>query len=96
MAKMWITESVDPRGAHGLSGVIAMPPLAEQTVTFTTSTQSNAFNTATRLVRVQSDADCHVAVGADPTATTSGVPMTAGQAEYFAVTGGHKIAVIQA
>ena len=48
-------------------------------------------------MRVVADADCHLEVGGNPTATTgSVVKLTAGSAEYFGVTAGHKIAVIAA
>ena len=47
--------------------------------------------------RVVADADCHLEVGGNPTATTGSViKLTAGSAEYFGVTPGHKIAVIKA
>jgi len=79
------------------AGVLPSPVLAAQVVTFTTSTQSSALNADTTYVRVVADADCHLEVGGNPTATTgSVVKLTAGSAEYFGVTPGHKIAVIQA
>jgi len=74
-----------------------LPPLAGQVVTFTTSTQSSALNAATTYVRVIADADCHLEVGGNPTATTSSViKLTSGVPEYFGVTAGHKIAAINA
>ncbi len=71
-----------------------MPPAVQQVVTFTTSTQSAAVTT--RYVRVTSDADCVLAFGADPTAATAtgAVGLSAGVAEYFGVTIGHKIAAV--
>lgn len=98
MAKLYITEfndlALDPSGVR--PQVPQMPPVAEQVVTFTTTTQSAALNAATRFVRIIADADCHIAVGADPTATTSGMKLISGQAEYFGVTPGHKIAAVTA
>ena len=74
-----------------------VPPAAGQVVTFTTSTQSAALSAGTTFVRVVADADCHIEVGGNPTATTSSViKLTAGAPEYFGVTAGHKIAVIAA
>lgn len=87
--------------AYGLSKgsgegiqIIKLPPIATQNVTFTaTPGQSDAFNAATRVIRVQADADCFIAVGTDPTAATTDLPLTAGVAEYFGVTPAHKISV---
>ena len=72
----------------------AMPPAVEQVVTFTTSTQSAALTT--RYVRVTASAACVIAFGADPTAAvaTGSIGLTAGVAEYFGVTIGHKIAAV--
>lgn len=73
-----------------------MPPIAEQAVTFSTSTASSAFNTQTRLVRILADANCHVEVGSAPTATTSNMYLPAGVPEYFTVQPGDKIAAVTA
>ena len=74
-----------------------MPPVAEQTVAIAgSSAASSAFNAATMFVCLTPKADCHVAFGGAPTATTSLMPLTAGQAYYFGVTPGHKVAVIAA
>jgi hypothetical protein len=72
------------------------PPVTDQTVTFTTSTQSAAFNADTRFVRLHPKNNCHVAFGASPTATTSNMPMLADSVEYFAVIPGQKLAVVDA
>lgn len=63
-----------------------------------TSTQSAAFAHNTTLVTVQSDEACHVAFGANPTATTDHYKLSAnnGFEADFEVTAGHKVAVIQA
>ena len=100
MAKLFITELTE----HGFASlpvaplpIAKLPPLVGQVVTFTTSTQSAALNAATTFVRVVADADCHIEVGSNPTATTSStVKLTAGSAEYFGVTPGHKIAAVTA
>lgn len=71
------------------------PPLAEQTVAIGgTSTQSAVFNAKTKSIRVHTDAICSIAVGTSPTATATTMRMVAGQTEYFAVTPGHRLAVI--
>ncbi|GAG78221.1 unnamed protein product, partial [marine sediment metagenome] len=59
-------------------------------------TQSDAFSSTTKLVRLcnATDAICYFEVGADPTATADSTPLGAnGATEYFGVTPGHKIAV---
>lgn len=94
MAKLWITELAY---MPGMSQVAQLPPIAEQVVTFTTTTtQSAAANHSTRFVRVISDADCHIAVGDNPTATTSSLKLIAGSPEYFGVGAGQKIAAVTA
>lgn len=92
MAKLWITEfDALPQKPLG-----KLPPVAAQVLTFTTTTQSTALNVNTNFVRVISDADCHIAAAADPTATTSNMKIIAGSPEYFGVTAGHKIAAVTA
>lgn len=98
MSTLWITEldSV-PRGRAGEPIPVGhLPPVAEQTVTFTTTAaESSAFNSRTSVVRVHSDAACSIAVGSDPTATASNLPMASGAPEYFGVSPGDKLSVIQ-
>ena len=98
MPNLYITE-------FNLEGVDAMGrlmpaartiPIAEQKVTFTTSTQSAALNASTTLVRLHTDGACSIAFGTNPTATTSNMRMALDQTEYFAVQPGTglKIAAI--
>ncbi len=63
-----------------------------------TSTQSAAFSIPNGVSHVTlcAGAACHVAFGADPTATTNSIPMSAGEKLDFKVTAGRKVAVIQA
>jgi len=71
------------------------PVVAEQTVAIAgSSTQSGAFNASTTFIRVHVDAICSVAIGTNPTATTTNKRLAANQTEYFGVTSGQKIAVI--
>jgi hypothetical protein len=71
------------------------PGLASQKVAIGgTSTQSAAFNTRTRFVRLHTDAICSVEFGASPTADNTNMRMGEGQTEYFSVNGGDKVAVI--
>jgi len=72
------------------------PAIAEQFVGIAASTtQSSPFNVRTRLVRVHVDSVCSIAFGVSPTAVTTAKRLAAGQTEYFAVTGGQRLAVIQ-
>lgn len=73
-----------------------MPPVAEQTVSFTgTAGQSAALNVATQYVIVEADAACHLAFGTNPTATTSStVRLAANTPKEFRVDSDHKISAI--
>ena len=93
MATLYITEYADIRGNASF-----VPPVAEQAVVFTTSTQSAAFNANTRFVRLHTDAICSIQFGENPTATTGHARMAINQTEYFAVRHGKatadKVAVV--
>lgn len=67
-----------------------------QNITITgASQQSAAFATqGVFAVRAVATADCYIAIGANPTATTSSTLLPAGAPEYFAVQSGEKLAVI--
>lgn len=101
MAKLYITEFSGTQSdtAHMSMGCAATPSLADQVVTYTsTSVQSATLNAATRLVRVVSDTTCFKKIGTNPTATQTTVRLVADSAEYFSVpaNSGYKIAVIAA
>jgi hypothetical protein len=88
MAYLYVTEYAlagsDQRGKA--TQIAHEPPVASQRVTFTgTAAASAAFAATTALVRIHTDADCHIAFGTDPTATTSSRKMVSGQTEYFSV-----------
>ena len=59
--------------------------MTTKTVTYTVSTQSAALDKRTRFVRLIADADCHIAAGTNPTATSSSTRLEANVAEYFGV-----------
>lgn len=59
-----------------------------------TSRQSDVFAAATRFITVQTDTDCYLVFGSDPTATTAGYKIAAGVDYDFAITPGHKVAWI--
>lgn len=59
------------------------------------STQSSAFGSTTRLIRVHADSVCSIEIGGtNPTATVTSARFIAGQTEYFLVSPGDKLAVI--
>lgn len=80
--------------------MLQLPPLAEQVVTFSTTTASATLNSGTGVVRLLADADCRVKLGAGtPTAASPNLKLKAGIPETFAVqgasvSGGLKIAVV--
>lgn len=80
MAKLYVTE-FDNWDANSAQE----PSVANQAFTFSTTTQSNAFNARTRMVRVHTDTICSIEFGRNPTATTSTRRMAAGATEYFSV-----------
>jgi hypothetical protein len=72
------------------------PPTTEQVVSIAaSSTASQPFNQSTTLIRVHADSICSVAIGTNPTATTTNKRLAANQTEYFGVAAGQQIAVIQ-
>lgn len=100
MAVLYITEF--PKQAHQWAGdeAIAAPhaedgKYIEQTpLAVGAETKSAAFNGATRLIRVHTDAICSIAIGSNPTATTNHMRLAANQTEYFGVKPGEKLSVI--
>jgi hypothetical protein len=93
---IYITEF---QGAPPLSvyyQAVKTPALVTYAVTISgSSTQSTAFGSNTGVIRINTDAACHVVIGgSSPTATSSSMRMSAGQTEYFLVTPGQKLAVI--
>ena len=100
MAILYITEYQRVASNDFGGGIQAPlePPIDEQTVAIgATSVQSETLNSATRLVRLHTDAACHLAIGINPTATTSNRRMIADSTEFIGIPNGndYKIAVIQ-
>lgn len=97
MAVVYVTEYA--RQVRDMGGYLVPTPeepaLAEQQVAIGgSSDQSSAFNDSAKLIMVHTDAICHIAIGSDPTASTSTKRMPADQTLFFGVQPGHKIAVI--
>ena len=78
--------------AGNLDGVIS------QQVTIGAEAKSSAFNTATRLIRVQAEGLCCIKLSKQPSftqaAATTDVRLTAGQTEYFGINPGDRLSVI--
>jgi hypothetical protein len=73
----------------------ALPPTREQELLIQgKSTASQPFTEQTALIRIFADAECAIAVGEDPEATTSNYPVGAKAEAYFYVPVGFRIAVI--
>lgn len=84
MATIYIAEYAGTGYNPGMVPVVATPPIAEQIISIGgSSTQSTAFKSNSKLVRVHTDAICSIAFGTSPTATTSTMRLGAGQTEYF-------------
>jgi hypothetical protein len=97
MATLYVREYSHVAMANpGLAVQAGQEPGTDQTVSFTTTTQSTAFAADTVLVRISSDAECHLVFGSNPTATTAGAQMQANVPEFFGVVGGHKVAAVAA
>lgn len=95
MATLYVTEFTSLGNADNGQPQIARRPGTTQTVAIgASSTQSAAFNAATRFIRLHTDAICSTAVSDNPTATTASERMPADAVEYFSVRPGDKIAVI--
>lgn len=102
MATLWIREysntgdAGSSRGAGAGKAQIAQEPGADQTVTFTTTTQSTAFASGTTYIGMIGSAAFHYVVGSNPTATTAGLKVPADTLIYIGVTAGQKIAAVTA
>lgn len=70
------------------------PSLAEQYVSFTTTTQSAAFNAKTKFIRLHVKTAASYKFGANPTATVTTPRMAAGSTEFFGVNPGDKVALV--
>ena len=88
MSNLSIVEYSD-LGTDGRGNVVpagSVPPITTQNVSFTSTTQSNAFNKATKLVEICADANARVVWGTNPTATTTtGSRAPAGAVIYYVI-----------
>lgn len=103
MANLWITEGtklVKDADGNAVMGLDLDSVISTTVKDFTSGAVSHALDKKTRVVRVKSDADCHIVSGDSPAATTNDLPLEANVAEYFGVqrkgTTGRSISVIGA
>lgn len=86
MATLWIREydkiALDSTGKP-MDAALEGDATRDQTVTFTTTVQSAAFNKSTKYVAITSSVAFHYKVGANPTATTSNLRVAADQVLFF-------------
>ena len=87
MANLYVTEYSRVASADYGSGIQAglEPPVTQQKVSFTSSTQSSAFNSDTRLIMVHTDANCHIEIAENPTATTNSRRLPAGSTVFYGI-----------
>jgi hypothetical protein len=71
------------------------PGAALQVASGASSAQSSALSAGCRLIRVSCTAAARIAIGANPTATSTSALVTPYFVEYFSVNGGDKVAAIQ-
>jgi hypothetical protein len=89
----YISATLDHNGCYVPAGM--EPALAEQVVVIdVASTQSAAFDTRTKFIRIHNDAICSIAIGNNPTATVNSSRCTKDGTEFRGVYPGHKLAVI--
>lgn len=97
MATLWIREyEVPGNTGRGPLPIASEPGLADQNVTYSTTTQSAAFNARTHFIAITSDAAFHYVVGSNPTATTSALKVPADTTVHVGVKSGWKIAAVAA
>lgn len=92
--KLYVTEFAEFQ--RDAAPIAELPRVASQTVDFSGGvTNSSAFNSQTRYVRLLCDSRCSIRVTtAGTSATTSDLPMAADSPEYFKVYPGDKVSVI--
>jgi hypothetical protein len=105
MTVLYITQFSHTHNADGtlwgdLRPIYAVPyepsVATTEALSFTTTTQSAAFDTNCTFIRLLSTGDCHIVWGASPTATTSHEKFMA-DVEYFrGIVPGQKLAVVDA
>jgi hypothetical protein len=84
------------RDQFGAAIPVIYPGVSHDIAFSASSAQSAAVGAQTTIIRVVAlGADCRIAIGADPIATTSDVPVMARVPEFFAIRPNEKVAVIR-
>jgi hypothetical protein len=92
MAKLYIKEYSGVRQVEGgLAQIGEEPGTAQTPVTFTSAAASAAFASGTKMIRIISDTNCHLAFGTGPIATANDMLVIANTVEYFGVKEGQKV-----
>jgi hypothetical protein len=95
MASLYISE-FDRLARDQNDNILPVVPgrtMTTQKVTFTTATQSAAFNGKTKFIRAYGDAAFNILFGASPTATATSPRYAASTEYFFAVEPGDKLSV---
>jgi hypothetical protein len=105
MATAWIREyslvewsrgRTPDREVNPVDIPVAAEPGTDQTVTFTTTTQSTAFAADTSYIAITSSVPFHYKVGSNPTATTGSLRVAADVILHVGVKPGDKVAFVTA
>jgi len=96
MAVAYITEFERPQDGPTFPMQAAyMNNVTNQYLAVGAEVKSSAFAASTKFIRFHTDAACHIAFGANPTAVNAqSMRLAAGQTEYFGVNPGEKVSVI--
>lgn len=93
MAALVISE-VDLSIVAGIQAA-KLPVISEQSVAIGGGSLQSTVIARTSLYRLHADTNCAFRVGSDPTAVATDTPLAAEMPEYFVISAGMKIAVIQ-
>jgi hypothetical protein len=95
MAILNVVELPAPQGAEPIGDLKVFA--SEDVAVSGSSAQSSAFGAETKMIRLCADVACYIAGGADPTAAAGSTHyLPANSTEYFRVSPGDKVAVIEA
>lgn len=86
-----------PKGTNTKNSFESIYIGTTQKIAFTNSSlqSTNSISNNVTIVRLYADQDCYIAMGANPTATTSGLYLPGGIIEYFSVNAGDKVAALR-
>lgn len=93
MTKLYVAEF--EAGTIGSDGAPKQPALTDYVVDYTAGhAESAAFNGATGMIEIHTDAVCSILIGKAPTATTSHMRMASGETRRYSVQPGDKISAV--